>query len=168
MKPFWTFEFSGMPAGHPFQGGQPRHLESAIRKGSINLPKRPYLSSKQHPKIVPKEDYNDFDTAKMMRYDDFTDENVGNIIMDEEPLPVIEREETLRETLKSARDHEGIDEFDEIPYFRNTASSYKAAGNRVKQQFLQQGGGRPGYRPYQRGPPRIIGKSYLNSCIFIS
>ena len=27
-----------------------------------------------------------FDTEKMMRYDDFTDEDVGNIVMDAEPL----------------------------------------------------------------------------------
>lgn len=27
-----------------------------------------------------------FDTEKMMRYDDFTDEDVGNIVMDSEPL----------------------------------------------------------------------------------
>ena len=28
-----------------------------------------------------------FNTEKMMRYDDFTDEDVGNIVMDAEPLP---------------------------------------------------------------------------------
>ena len=153
-----------MPKGHPFQGGQPSHLEST--KHSFSLPKRPYLSSKQQPKIVPKVDnYDEFDTAKMMRYDDFTDENVGNIIMDEEPLPVIERGANIIEDLKSVRNHDGIDEFDEVPYFRNTPSSYKAAGNRQKQLLAKlnsgQGGGRPGYRPYQRGPPRIIGNLHI-------
>ena len=165
MNFFSIFGFTGMPKGHPFQGGQPSHLEST--KHSFSLPKRPYLSSKQQPKIVPAkvDNYDEFDTAKMMRYDDFTDENVGNIIMDEEPLPVIERGANIIEDLKSVRNHEGIDEFDEVPYFRNTPSSYKAAGNRQKQLLAKlnsgQGGGRPGYRPYQRGPPRIIGNLHI-------
>ena len=153
-----------MPAGHPFQGGQPRHLETSASK-SFNLPKRPFLSSNQQQAAIEKEDI-DFDTDKMMRYDDFTDENVGNIIMDQEPLPpqrpqpIIEREETLRDTLENAQKHEGIEEFDEIPYFRNTKASYEASGNRP---LLAAARGRPGYRPYQRGPPRIIGKAVFQT-----
>ena len=40
-------------------------------------------------KALPRkidENYEKFDTEKMMRYDDFTDEDVGNIVMDAEPL----------------------------------------------------------------------------------
>ena len=34
----------GMPAGHPFQGSQPKHLEEINSKKQISLPRRPYLS----------------------------------------------------------------------------------------------------------------------------
>ena len=34
----------GMPAGHPFQGSQPKHLEEMNSKKQISLPRRPYLS----------------------------------------------------------------------------------------------------------------------------
>jgi hypothetical protein len=35
--------FTGMPAGHPFQGSQPKHLEE-INSKKISLPRRPFLS----------------------------------------------------------------------------------------------------------------------------
>ena len=54
--------FTGMPAGHPFQGSQPKHLDAP----SV-------------PAILPRSmtDENDFDHEKMMRYDDFSNEDVG-------------------------------------------------------------------------------------------
>ena len=54
--------FTGMPAGHPFQGSQPKHLDAPSA-----------------PTILPRSmtDENDFDEKKMMRYDDFSNEDVG-------------------------------------------------------------------------------------------
>ena len=54
--------FTGMPAGHPFQGSQPKHLDAPSA-----------------PAILPRSmtDENDFDHEKMMRYDDFSNEDVG-------------------------------------------------------------------------------------------
>ena len=51
-----------MPAGHPFQGSQPKHLDAPSA-----------------PTILPRSmtDENDFDHEKMMRYDDFSNEDVG-------------------------------------------------------------------------------------------
>lgn len=61
---------TGMPAGHPFQGSQPKHLDGPAK-----------------PTALPRKytDEENFDTDKMMRYDDFSNEDVGNIIMDAEP-----------------------------------------------------------------------------------
>ena len=41
---------------------------------------------KKNKAITRKRDET-FNTEKMMRYDDFSDEDVGNIVMDAEPLP---------------------------------------------------------------------------------
>ena len=38
-------------------------------------------------KAITRKRDETFNTEKMMRYDDFTDEDVGNIVMDAEPLP---------------------------------------------------------------------------------
>ena len=38
-------------------------------------------------KAISRKRDETFNTEKMMRYDDFTDEDVGNIVMDAEPLP---------------------------------------------------------------------------------
>merc|ERR1712083_522725 len=78
---------NGMPAGHPFQGSQPKHLE-VINNKQYSLPRRPFLSqdSSKMSKPLGRKIEEKFDTEKMMRYDDFTDEDVGNIVMDAEPL----------------------------------------------------------------------------------
>lgn len=44
-----------------------------------------------------------------MRYDDFSNEDVGNIIMDTEP----DIRRTLKETIQEANSFEGVSEFDE-------------------------------------------------------
>ena len=46
-----------------------------------------YSPSQKNKAITRKRDESTFNTEKMMRYDDFTDEDVGNIVMDAEPLP---------------------------------------------------------------------------------
>ena len=77
-----------MPAGHPFQGSQPKHLEEsnrASRGNRVGLPRKPYLS-KHTLALIKTAGETSYDTEKMMRYDDFTNEDVGNIIMDAEPL----------------------------------------------------------------------------------
>ena len=95
---------SGMPPGHPFQGDEPKHLEEENKKlkdntkdSSPRLPRRPFLSKSNFDSTMSlfKPDPDDkvktsrigsdrsaFDSSKMMAYDDFTNEDVGNIIMD--------------------------------------------------------------------------------------
>ena len=102
-----------MPAGHPFQGSQPKHLDALqkpkgrriffcllqIFKNFITFdffkiltgPRRPTSPRRKIPTnltpALPKSmtDENNFDTDKMMRYDDFSNEDIGNIIMDAIP-----------------------------------------------------------------------------------
>ena len=99
-----------MPPGHPFQGDQPKHLEEQNQQikaeekgrqfGFPKLPKRPFLSTNDFesthtfgpPPRPPtpshrhgtrkKEEEELFNSDKMMAYDDFTNEDVGNIVMD--------------------------------------------------------------------------------------
>ena len=114
-----------MPAGHPFQGSQPKHLEELEKREKISLPRRPYLSKNAEKKSLTLMTEENFDNEKMMRYDDFTDEDVGNIIMDSDPLPPelperrllpekrIEKLPSLVELAKEAKTYPGIEEFDE-------------------------------------------------------
>ena len=113
-----------MPAGHPFQGSQPKHLDTLQKpKGrrivfSLQIfeekkvpyksflisnfitfdffkiptgPRRPTSPRRKIPTnltpALPKSmtDENNYDTDKMMRYDDFSNEDIGNIIMDAIP-----------------------------------------------------------------------------------
>ncbi len=121
-------QITGMPAGHPFQGSQPKHLEDLNRSpGPIALPRKPYLTSKRA--LVSMTDEN-YDTGKMMRYDDFTNEDVGNIIMDAEPKADFEEEEKnpllASELIAKANRVPGIQEFDE----KIKKTSYQTSGNR--------------------------------------
>merc|ERR1711936_1426839 len=87
---------NGMPAGHPFQGSQPKHLEVINSKKQISLPRGPYLSQdSSKPRALGRKLEEKFDTEKMMRYDDFTDEDVGNIVMDAEPLEETKLQEKI-------------------------------------------------------------------------
>lgn len=116
-----------MPAGHPFQGSQPAHLENQ----EIKIPRRPFLqraAPKRNLLLLNKVESENYDTEKMMRYDDFTNEDVGNIIMDAEPLPNSKSDDTttLKNLAKEANSYPGIEEFDE----NLKKMPYQTAGNR--------------------------------------
>merc|ERR1712223_1363605 len=137
---------NGMPAGHPFQGSQPKHLEEMNSKKQISLPRRPYLSQdSSKPRALGRKLEEKFDTEKMMRYDDFTDEDVGNIAMDAEPLEGVnlqeknfknlpkllepsEARESLLQLAKEINTYPGINEFDEKRKLKKTP--YQTSGNR--------------------------------------
>ena len=126
-----------MPAGHPFQGSQPKHLdEHNNSREQISLPRRPFLSKTSAKSLLLMTEEN-FDTDKMMRYDDFTDEDVGNIIMDAEPLPPVlpekrlEKSPDLIELAKEVNSYPGIEEFDESSQNRQAhRTPYQTANNR--------------------------------------
>jgi hypothetical protein len=154
----------GMPAGHPFQGQQPKHLDaqehtSVVAFDSARLPKRPFLSSSKSVQPLRSNKANDvdFNSDKMMSYDDFTNEDVGNIIMDAEPL-ILDRsandiiagaggQKTLKELAREANSLPGIEEFDETDFF----------GQKVVHQALSAAGSQ---RPVFQFPPREL--RYVN------
>lgn len=126
-----------MPAGHPFQGSQPKHLEEgnrASRGGRVALPRKPYLS-KHTLALIKTAGETEYDTEKMMRYDDFTNEDVGNIIMDAEPKQSEDKNsrqeeddeiQPLSNLVQEANSFPNIQEFDED--LKRTP--YQTSGNR--------------------------------------